>query len=306
MWVGTLVLWNPATKEYKQLYPFAVFPFSSILLSHKWNDKWSYEARHPYNLRIGFGFDHNAHDFKVIIVCQWGRVYGGDDDRWHSRVYSLYTDSWRTLCNYYSTINVMEPIKDIFPPFPNIDSEPEFAHCHLNGVFHWSCEWAGDDDQSCHGILAFNMSDDSFQLFSEPPLDAIDEHEYFWCRSVWVLKNTLAMVASIVQHNRGNATGNIQLWIMREYGANDSWAMLSSLGPTPGLSPISIPNNDKIFCRDESEQLVSFDLDDHTYKQYGICGARERRFHPIDESLGVLRYVETLVPLNVMYQQDQN
>ena len=138
-WVGSLLLWNPGTGEYKHIIPHVAFPFSFEFLCGKWFNHWYYESKKPIGIYIGFGLGNKTNDFKVIVIWHCVAFYGDDDDRWHVRVYNLSTNLWRTRC--YSR-------DDVFPLFQGMDSYfhlygyPEYVHCHLNGVFHWStgCE----------------------------------------------------------------------------------------------------------------------------------------------------------------------
>lgn len=53
-WVGTLVLWNSATREYKHILPPVSFPFPSHLLSGLWNSHWDYEMNSSNGIYLGF------------------------------------------------------------------------------------------------------------------------------------------------------------------------------------------------------------------------------------------------------------
>ena len=123
------------------------------------------------------------------------------------------------------------------PRFPNINSSLEFAYGFLNGAFHWSCNWQWNID----GILTFNMEDESFQLIKGP-----HSSTNYNQRSVWILKDTLTTMLSSVDFSR-NSLGTVEVWLIKEYGVEDSWIMLQSFGPFDGLRCIGIPVDDQNF-----------------------------------------------------------
>jgi len=222
-WVGSLVLWNPGIGEYKHIIPHVAFPFSFEFLCGKWFNHWYYESKKRMGIYIGFGLGNKTNDFKVIVICQYVAFYGDDDDRWHVRVYNLSTNSWRTIC--YSR-------DDVFPLFEGMDSYfhlysyPEYVHCHLNGVFHWST--------GCEDILAFDIDDESFHLMKGPPLPSY----HYPYQSVWVFKDSLPMLFSTYD-NDSNIPCGAFIWMMMEYGVEDSWVELYSFEPVPGLAVIN-------------------------------------------------------------------
>ena len=280
-WVGTLTLWNPTTREYKHIAPPVSFPFSFDLFSESWYDHWYYERTYARGLHIGFGFDKKVNDFKAVVICHWQAFYLGYEN-WHVKMYNLSSDSWRTLYYIKSDEAVLFEGMD---PFFHLYSFPDYVHCYLKGVFHWSTQE--------HEILGFNMTTESFELIKGPP---VTKYEYN-CKSAWVLNEKIAMVFTPLEDNM-HPCGAV-VWIMMEYGMEESWTMLHSIGPVLGLTIIGIPNDHQIFFSNQNGQLLSFDFEDQVFKDSDIYGLRkpDLNFPYYCGSQGVLKYVETFVPL---------
>jgi len=136
------------------------------------------------------------------------------------------------------------------------------------------------------------MTDESFKLIKGPPVPESEELH----QSIWVFKDTLAMVIGTIEEF-GNHLG-ATVWMMMEYGVENSWTMLYTFGPTPGLSIVGLPNDEHIFFHDEKGQLISSNFQDHKFKEYDIHGVYEESFYRKEfEGLGVVRYVVRLEAL---------
>ena len=111
-------------------------------------------------------------------------------------------------------------------------------------------------------------------------------------------------MASSSFDGQGNFSGIVDLWMMMEYGREDSWTMINSFGPLVGLNAVGIPNDNRIFFRNGNGQLISSGIQDNEIKEHAIYGLREELCHPnIHECLGVLAFVESLVSLKPIVVQ---
>ncbi|KAJ8431269.1 hypothetical protein Cgig2_011122 [Carnegiea gigantea] len=190
---------------------------------------------------------------------------------------------------YYLTLysDVLAPFGGLYPPFPRIHTDPDHLHCLLNGVFHWIA-W--------EGIVAFDMVNESFQLIEEPtPPD-----KYYNCSSAWVLKQTLALFLCSISIDN-NPSNTVELWMMMKYGIADTRTMLHSFD---GLYRLGIPNDHHVFLCNDKDQLISFRLDDHQIKEYGIYGAPAlyENLPSIHKNLGVAKYAENIESLKRIHQ----
>ncbi|XP_074263417.1 F-box/kelch-repeat protein At3g23880-like [Silene latifolia] len=295
-WVGTLTLWNPATREYKHIHPQISFPFPMHLLGFKDYALMQFHQQEPVCLNIGFGFDHTTNDYKVVVICQWHDEEMGEDVRWHLRVYNHASDTWRTV---YSLNRLVDP-HPLFEgsdlPFPQIEYDPPISHCLLNGVFHWACS-VGLGNDSFNAVLAFDMTSDVLRLMKGPPIPC---HLIVYS-SVWVLKDTIAAVISTydpLNDSLNDPLRDIKVWMMMEYGVDDSWVMLFKFNGVSNWAPVGIPYNDRVFFDDESGHLISSDIDeDHQVKEHDVYGMTYPTLNGIRGTLGILDYVETLTTL---------
>ncbi|XP_074263421.1 F-box/kelch-repeat protein At3g23880-like isoform X2 [Silene latifolia] len=266
-WVGTLTLWNPATREYKHIHPQVCFPES---------------------FNIGFGFDHTTNDYKVVVICQWGDFDTGEDQHWHLRVYNHASDTWRIVYFLNSVDDPHPAFEGLDPPFPLLISDPPVSHCLRNGVFHWACCKSND----CYNILAFDMTSEALHLMKGPPLPT--NFPLYW--SVWELKDTIAGISS--HYLDYPSSEDVEVWMMMEYGVENSWAKMFKFRGINGWSPVGIPYDDRVFFDDQNGQLVSLGMDDdYCVKKHRMYGMRGSTSHGICGSLGILKYVETLTTL---------
>ncbi|KAK9743163.1 hypothetical protein RND81_03G221200 [Saponaria officinalis] len=103
-WVDTLVLWNPATREYKHIHP----------------------QQEPSSLNIGFVFDHTTNEYKVVVICQWADEDMGCDPHishcllngvFHWACSVFYSDDdWYRVITFDMTTDVLQLMKA--PPMP--------------------------------------------------------------------------------------------------------------------------------------------------------------------------------------------
>ncbi|KAJ8431271.1 hypothetical protein Cgig2_011124 [Carnegiea gigantea] len=212
-------------------------------------------------------------DFKIVVITHWDLDFGPTDFRWHIRVYNLSTDSWRTIY-YLSGFNVeSSPFPELIPPFPDIQSEPEFAQSLLNGVYHWPCYcMLPEEDDEYEGVVMFDMVEESFRLMKGPPYPLCE----YSCRSVWVLKDTIVMVVSSSDF-WGNPCGTVGVWMMMEYGVHDSWAMVCTFGPMVGLTFVGVLDDEQFFFHDDKNQLISSSITTNDqFKVYAVYGLHAR------------------------------
>ena len=166
-WAGNLILWNPATKDHKQIIPRVAFPFPFEFFQGNWYHHWYFEWLSPRGLHIGFGNNNKTNDFKEVVIFHWELREGYDDESWHIRVYNLSTNTWRTI--YYLRPYISSLHGDMYDFF-RISSYPDFVHCYLNNVFHWS---NGPE----YNIITFHMDTETFELIKGPPLLSLSLHK---------------------------------------------------------------------------------------------------------------------------------
>ncbi|PIA59856.1 hypothetical protein AQUCO_00400614v1 [Aquilegia coerulea] len=191
-------LWNPATKQ------FRILPESQIPLPGKGNG---------FKLKIGFGFDAKTNDYKVVRFLYSIQNFHADDKYYdHVEVYSLSTNSWKTLDMVLSISHVE---KDSDPKMPLRNGE---IYCWIGG-FDW--------DQSC--VISFNFRTEVFDtiLLPDDPTFPLDRE--------WQLAILREKIAIVLINYEGDTTAlpysfNYQIWVMNEYGVKDSWSKVYTIG----------------------------------------------------------------------------
>ncbi|RZC82061.1 hypothetical protein C5167_044641 [Papaver somniferum] len=128
-----LVLWNPATKEFKEVPPR---PIESV------NEISNY-------FLYGFGYDEKFDDFKVVSMLGIQNVYNCV-----VHIYSLKSNSWKRLENI--------PY-DLYHPRERDISQASV----VNGDMHWLAETDSAPNQV---ILSFDFKDDRFDKMPLPSI----------------------------------------------------------------------------------------------------------------------------------------
>ncbi|KAF8006775.1 hypothetical protein BT93_K0937 [Corymbia citriodora subsp. variegata] len=151
---------------------------------------------------FGFGFDETEKDYKVIKI-----VYPIERPRLIDRmaysevqVCSLRSPTWRRLGNSTLTRSL-----EVTPSQPL-----------LNGRLHWttlkSKFWSV-------GIISFDLSDEQFKVVPTP------ECMHFlagWCH--------LVELGGCLSTALLSKSGALEIWVMKEYGMEESWIMDYSIG----------------------------------------------------------------------------
>ncbi|KMS95039.1 hypothetical protein BVRB_013040 [Beta vulgaris subsp. vulgaris] len=292
---GTLILWNPATRSYKHILPPVSFPFP-LYLQHGFASVYDCgdEVCRPEGFHFGFGYDHTIKDYKVVVICHWISQYKWPSDEfWHVRVYNNANDLWTNICCLkYCFYSFGE---DVRLAFPYIVSDPEFCNNFIHGACHWSGvkrdEHKGEEFAYC--VLVFSMVDvdHSFKVMGGPPI--LYDNSIQPKMSVWVFKETICFVARFVEKE------NIEVWIMKEYGVEDSWDLHVSIATQtldPEFGVVGISDDERIFLGDNNGRLVSYGLHDNQVEENN--GVQVKPLESYNGTLGVFNYVESLSPIN--------
>lgn len=92
---------------------------------------------------------------------------------------------------------------------PAYASYKRYSTAFLNGVVHWLVD---DDAKRCMHISCFDLETEAFTTFSTPPGQAFDT--YF---------QTLSALEGCLCLCDGRKGGEIVIWLMKEYGNDESW-----------------------------------------------------------------------------------
>lgn len=233
-----LFLWNPSVRKSKKL------PHSGVKL------------KNGCYIIYGFGYDNLNDDYKVVgIFCVF---CGGNVYETEVRVYSLESDSWRTI----------EDFKGGVP----LDDSGKYA----NGKLHWVASH-GFDSYHSWNIVSLDLGNETYGEVERP--------EYGEGVHYWIFGVLGGCLSVLCDYERTR----VDVWVMKEYGVRESWSKVVSVPymDDPGKSRYSFPvcllRNGEVLLVFGSG-LVVYNLKNSTF-----------RYLQINELEEVNMYVESLV-----------
>ena len=204
---------------------------------------------------FGFGFDSRSNDFKVVRIRS--SFLQGEYLQSHVEVFSLNGGSWRV-------IDLPEPM---LPFWGNRSSSRTVA---LDGVFIW---WMSD-----HKIAAFDFTDEVLRLTPLP--DASHLHLLSQDDNgsiITLLNGHVALLA--FSASKMNATRPLEIWVLLEFGVEESWTILTTIGLPMDLGrPLGFWKNGELFIENSKGQLVLYDPFAQPTKNLQIIDATKRTF----------------------------
>ncbi|KAK9666713.1 hypothetical protein RND81_14G205900 [Saponaria officinalis] len=269
-----LVLWNPATREFKDVPRWPIMP-----------DDTDAEKFSPSIL--GFGFDVQSNDFKILGLIRTINQNALESDCiYEFHVYSLKANSWKR-------------IKDV--PRTYLAFDLAFTDSYFNnGVHYWPAS-----ELPCiprNGIVSFNFGSETFKEF-ESPLAAVPAKTR--CRlRVGKYKEGLALLVNRSSENEES----FEIWAATEFRDDNevpsSWQLVVKVPPI--YSHISVNICTIRGCGDLLLNICVYDSDEEEwgdvhFADSGAClyNLSTRTF----KNLGIVynssfRYVESLFPLS--------
>ncbi|KAL0002162.1 hypothetical protein SO802_015943 [Lithocarpus litseifolius] len=186
-----------------------------------------------------FGFDQNSNDYKVVQVVEHRKKSAENSITRYCNffyVYSLRADSWTQI---FGT-----PVQH-----NNIKLHSRRNEIFFNGVHHWigSLNSEPGDSYDHHIIMSFDMSREVFQIIRFPDM-------FFPNKTLAVFNDCLACIVYGIN-------GYIDIWVMREYGVEDSWTKQLVVEHLLGIQrPLQILWNEEILLVDEKKTLVLYNI----------------------------------------------
>jgi F-box interacting protein len=217
-------LWNPTTPY----VGFKAIPFLS-----------------PPPFSVGFGFDPNSSDFKVVSVRHV--VNGSGIAALIAEVYSMSRGSWRLL--------------DLRVPYGIFADSQTLA---LGGVFLWLAEQDGGQ------IISFDFTD---EVFRTTPLPYSRDPLRFY-HQMMELNGYVAM--AIFPLDFWNIKMSLEIWVLLEFGVKESWTRFVSIEIPMDLGrPLGFWKKGKMFMENSEGQLVLYDPFTQTKNYLQIEGLKE-------------------------------
>ncbi|PIA45862.1 hypothetical protein AQUCO_01600244v1 [Aquilegia coerulea] len=190
-----LGLWNPSTREFKELPDFL----------------WKFIKHRPLcgNIAYGLGYDSLMDDYKVIRILYYydSKVYESD-----VHVYSVRTNSYKR-------------IRDVPYFIPRRHNHPAIVSgMFLNGAIHWLGISLARTSNLSLRIVFFNVENEEFgeiqlhdQFNSYMITQALELGVFEGCLCIYRFDNCI--------YRFDSADG----YIMKQFGADDSWTNMLSL-----------------------------------------------------------------------------
>ncbi|KMT04127.1 hypothetical protein BVRB_8g185770 [Beta vulgaris subsp. vulgaris] len=194
-YADVIYLWNPSIRKAVEV-PYPNFTFGPC---------------GPYDMCVGFGFDKLTNDYKVVrlvylVPKQLPPLV---------EVYSVNSGSWRTITASRPMYYVRHML--VF----SLDQE-SYSQCYLNGYLHWPgfiiqpTKGQSYREEAWRVIVTFNVRD---EFFGEMKLPACLEGSN--TKSIKVKITVCYDMLSLILSSNQKCDSSI--WVMKEYGNNDSW-----------------------------------------------------------------------------------
>ncbi|KEH32817.1 putative F-box associated interaction domain-containing protein [Medicago truncatula] len=258
-----VVFWNPS---------FGKFKISRILLDFVRN--------------YGFGYDHLSDNYKVVAAY----FYDGESDSTDSDddeeeeeeevfkktkvvVHTLGTNCWRRI-----------------KMFPCASGVPvgESSGTFVSGAINWVTSKDGSEFNSLFFVVSLNLANESYQEIFQPDYGDLN----VVCLTLGVLRDCLCIFA--------HGELFIDVWIMKEYGKEESWSKLftipfanaEDLGLYPCNKATYIYEDEQVLLVSRAKyiskpKLVVYDSKRDTFKLLNIKNIEKRMVPTV--------YVESLI-----------
>nr|GMD00287.1 F-box/kelch-repeat protein At3g23880-like [Ipomoea batatas]GMD57804.1 F-box/kelch-repeat protein At3g23880-like [Ipomoea batatas] len=157
-------------------------------------------------MKLGYIHEINEH---MLLKVPIGRGHGAEEGPKLVWVYTFSLNYWR--CK-----------ETTIPPFEWRLMESSVT-LTLNGVMHWFKNYDRDT------IISFDLMNDVFNSIAVPVSHCFPDGDFFISRDLVVLEGSLSVIA----HPEYNdyAPGGYEIWVMKEYGIEESWTKKYSIPP---------------------------------------------------------------------------
>ncbi|XVE81976.1 hypothetical protein DITRI_Ditri15bG0109800 [Diplodiscus trichospermus] len=284
-------IWNPLTGDYKEL-PDPCFP--SPMEIKKFLDNgfvpWSEDTNFS-----GFGYDSSTDEYKLFFSVHKSWWLPPMDSSFRlettASIFSLKKNSWRLI---------QSP-----PTNPLFFFRQNLSGCFVNGAFHWLAR-----ESIIVEILAFDLKTERFSRLAVPNKENIKQIII----NMAVLDGKLCLTFHnfnfSLNYPRSSYPG--ELWVMEEYGVEQSWNKLLSIGDIDACNSLRLP-----LCISESRQVISINgekelirscADDSTVEKFSICHCFPKTVIFPSENIHhcqAIVYAESLISPNVIIIEDE-
>ncbi|PIM99757.1 hypothetical protein CDL12_27743 [Handroanthus impetiginosus] len=184
----------------------------------------------------GFGYDSRNDDYKVVRVVEFRHILSNIWLSSETMIYSLKANSWRRIEDFPYRLPLLRGNWGV----------------HVNGSLHTVVE--KPDDMGAPRIMAFSLQTEKHYEVMIPRGSQIRGYDV----STHMIEGCLCLVCT-------NRSG-VVIWIMKEYGVEESWIMLlsvsrSTLEYNHFVKPLAYSRDgDKVLLNCDEKRLVWYDL----------------------------------------------
>jgi F-box interacting protein len=202
----------------------------------------------------GFGFSVKSKKFKIVRLVHRGGKSSNNNNRGSRRfppekrmleVYTIGDDSWKSI--------------GPAPKYPE-QSFPSFS-TFFNGVMHWVC----DDKNGPGYIITFDFESEKFGTLPPPHRFVIEPVSERNKIMIGVLGEFLCL------------SHNLELWVMKKYGVQESWSKVYAIDGLPHGSHQAMKNLSRgkvlIKYREEhhfDDHIISYDHVANNCKEFEV------------------------------------
>ncbi|KAK6134291.1 hypothetical protein DH2020_031981 [Rehmannia glutinosa] len=225
-----------------------------------------YNSYGTFAQSLGFGFDPVSNDYKVIRITYVDCVRG------HPQVelYKLSTGVWQDM-SYLELDHVIYN---------------KSRQAYVNGATHWVARYMDSYDL----IVFFDMCHEVFGEMLLPV--SLVNNDHMRSKDLVVYMESLALIL----WNMNGAEPCFCVWVMKEYGVQESWIKHFSFDfhdfGGRFLRPLWVRNKGEVITVCQDGRLISYDPDGGEVKDLGVHGSRSDDYR---RSIHVESYVESLV-----------
>ncbi|CAN1854208.1 F-box protein CPR1 [Linum perenne] len=300
-YVQKMVLWNPTTGETKIVPPGPHHP------CHSFNFGLCLRSE-----RIGFGYDPETDDYKVVRVMEFDEFFTDDEDVYDydpaefcndplplifTEVYSLRNDSWKTLNDVASHSLDDRPVYDVM------------AHKLIYLNQQWDittsrnekCYWFRREDESpgtC-AVISFDMSTEVFELDTISYPTALMHHgkdgeicstcsiTSYECDFAWGAESCFMLKKDVIVATFVSGRGGCETWAMLKCGVVESWTRLFTWLQAGRSNQLEVWKDGAYICDDMNVYDIA-NSDQPIYKHIEIEGTvslEARIFTPTQVSI---------------------
>ncbi|XP_026384925.1 F-box/kelch-repeat protein At3g06240-like [Papaver somniferum] len=258
---GNLCIWNPCTKEYKEV-PEIPIEFPSVAAEQQ-----------DYLTMYRFGYDCRIEDYKVLRIVGFDAGVVSE-----ARLYTLGLNTWRSLG---------------FIPF-NFSFGKNAGYL-LNGVLYWIVSVCRTGNESSGVIVSFDICNETFHDMPLPNNYSNKDRSVselgMWEGKLCILRMNHKEHPKICKHH----DDHVDVWTMN----GNTWSKFLNI--TAQLTDLSyrrplqtLPNGD-ILLEGRPEEGEGICLVSYNPK---LERARTLKIHGFPEDFELVTYIETLVSVN--------